>query len=302
MKSVLTLVLLMAGPVLAVTGDLESTFQKLREAESKKDAKLVMKLASDVFAMVREAESQPAPDSAVEKDYRAKHLAYLQDIENYAEYALYSTAVQSPPAVTIELVTEMEKQCPKSEYLDAAYAHYFIALTKTGASSKIPSVAAAALKNFPDNEDLLMVMADTAMNRNQMDGALGYAERLLGVIAKHPVPEGLPAADWQRKRTAMAGRARWIAGVVHSQKQQYFEADRDLRVALSLVQNDPTMYASTLFHLGVANYQLGATIRDRARVLEAASFSEKAAAIKGPLSMQAWRNAQAMKAEAAKIR
>jgi hypothetical protein len=57
-----------------------------------------------------------------------------------------------------------------------------------------------------------------------------------------------------------------------------------------------------LFHLGVANYQLGAAMRDRARVLEAAAFSEKAAAIKGPLSMQAWRNAQAMKAEAAKIR
>jgi hypothetical protein len=241
MKYVATLVLLMAGPVLAVTGDLESTFKQLREAESRKDVALVKKLAADVFAMVREAESQPAPESEIQKDHRTKQIAYMRDVQNYAEYALYATAIQSPPAVTIELVTEMEKQCPKSEYLDAAYAHYFLALTKTGAGSKIPTVAAAALKNFPENEDLLMVMADTAMTRNQMDGALAYAERLIGVMAKHPAPEGVVAADWQRKRNTMTGRARWIAGMAHSQKQQYFEADRDLRIALPIVQNDSTM-------------------------------------------------------------
>ena len=62
------------------------------------------------------------------------------------------------------------------------------------------------------------------------------------------------------------------------------------------------MTASALFYLGVANYQLGAATRNRTQMLEGARFSDQAAAIKGPLADQAWRNAQAMKAEAAKMR
>jgi hypothetical protein len=41
---------------------------------------------------------------------------------------------------------------------------------------------------------------------------------------------------------------------------------------------------------------------DKARVTEAAKFSDQAAAIKGPLQQQAWTNAQVMKTEAGKMR
>jgi len=62
------------------------------------------------------------------------------------------------------------------------------------------------------------------------------------------------------------------------------------------------MMAAALFYLGVANYQLGSATRNKARVLEAAKFSDQAAAIKGPYSDQAWRNAQIMRTEAGKMR
>jgi hypothetical protein len=41
---------------------------------------------------------------------------------------------------------------------------------------------------------------------------------------------------------------------------------------------------------------------NKARVLEAARFSDQAAAIKGPLAEQAWRNGGIMRAEAARMR
>jgi hypothetical protein len=200
------------------------------------------------------------------------------------------------------LLGSLEKQNPKSKYLDDAYASYFVALTKAGAATKIPGVAEAALRNFPNNEDCLMVLADRALSRNETDRALTYSERLITVLGNHPKPEGMSAGDWERKRSAVKTRAHFIAGVMHAQKLNYYEADKDLRAALPNLKDNPAMLATTLFHLGVANYQLGSQVRDRPRILEGAKFSEESAKIPGPLSQQAWRNAQIMKQEAQKVR
>jgi hypothetical protein len=282
--------------------ELEDAFNQLKEAEAKSDAALVKKLASTACALARAAVSAPAPESEFEKDAWAKRATWARDVELYAEYSLYATALKSPAPITVDLLGTLEQQNPSSKYLDAAYSAYFIALVKSGSGQTIPLVAERALKHFPENEDALLVLADTAMNRRETDRALTYAERLVNVMAKHSKPEAMSAADWERKRTAVTAKSRWIAGLMHSQKGQHYEADRDLRVALPLVRGDSTMLASTLFYLGVANYQLGAATRDRARIMEAAGFSEEAAKIKGPLSHQAWQNAQAMRTEAQKLR
>ncbi len=277
------LLLVLAVPAYARTDqDLESTFQRLKEAEANRDAGQVSALAADVFEL-----------AAGEQ---------FADVRLRAEYALYSTALAAKPEDTIALLSTLERLNCRSKYLDAGYSTYFLALQRTGQAARIPTVAQAALKNFPDNEDLLLVLADAAMARNQTARAASYAERLIGVVAAHPKPEGYAAQDWARKRDLVLGRARWMAGVAHSEKQQYGDADKDLRAALPLVKNDGAVLASTLFHLGVANYQIGATMLDKARVLEAAKFSDQAAAIPGPLSQQAWRNAHAMRQAAQQMR
>jgi tetratricopeptide (TPR) repeat protein len=229
-------------------------------------------------------------------------LAYLREIDTYTEYALCSTALQGPAAVTIDLLAALERQNPKSKYLGDAYGSYFLALNQTGAAAKIPAVAQKAIENFPDNEDALLVLADYAMNRKQTDRAQTYAERLLVVMRNHSKPAGVGAADWERKRTAALTRAYWIAGLMHCEKGQYFDADKDLRLALPLVKDNEAMLGPALFYLGVSNYQLGKTLMKKAQVLEAVKFSEQAAAIKGPYAEQAWRNANVMKTEASKMR
>ncbi len=295
-------VLLIAGPIIEVR-DLEVAFQNLKAAtESKKDAAEVKKLAAETCAMARQVLSAPPPESDTESEAWTSYVAYVRDIELYTEYALYATAVQAPPAMTVDLISTLEQQNPKSKYLNEAYAPYFRALNQTGGAAKIPALAEKAIPNFPNNEDLLLVLADTAMNRKQSDRALGYAERLIVVLAKHPKPEGVSSADWERKRSAALGRGYWIAGVVQSEKTRYYEADKDLRAALPLIQGNETMMGSALFYLGLANYQLGKMMMNKARVLEAAKFSEQAAAIKGPLSQQAWHNALVMKTEAGNMR
>lgn len=97
------------------------------------------------------------------------------------------------------------------------------------------------------------------------------------------------------------GRALWISGMVQSEQAQYSAADRSLRAALPYIEADPTLTAAALFHLGVVNYQLGRLTNNKPRVLEAAKFSDRAAAMKSPYSQQAWRNADVMRKEALKM-
>ena len=295
--------LLVAGPVIDIRNDLESAFQSLKEAtESKQDPAQVKALAAETCALARQVLSAPAPESDTETEAWARHVAHARDIELYTEYALFAAALQAKPATTVDLLAALEQQNPKSKYLGEAYGPYFLALNQTGAASKIPAVAEKAIANFPNNEDLLLVLADTAMRGKRADRALGYANRLVTVLNKHPKPEGASSANWERKRSAALGRGHWIAGLVYSEKTQYYQADTELRAALPLIQGNEEMMGPALFYLGLANYQLGKMMLNKARVLEAAKFSEQSAGLGGPLSQQAWHNALVMKAEAGNMR
>jgi hypothetical protein len=296
------MVLLVGAPAVVRTQDLESTYQSLKDAEAKNDAALVKKLSAETSALARAAIAEAAPEAAEEKDGWTKRVAYARDVDSYSEYALYAVAVKSQPATTVDLLAALEEQNPKSKYLDEGYAYYLYALSQAGASAKIPAIAEKGLANFPDNPDLLAVLADHSLAAKQNDRALGYANRLIASLGKHPKPEGMPEADWERKKSTSLGRGYWMAGVISGEKSQYAAADKNLRAALPLIKGNDAMMGPALFHLGVANYNLGKMTANKAKVLEAAKFSDQCAAITGPYAEQAWKNSAAMKAEAAKMR
>lgn len=292
---------LLAGPLIALPADLDTSFQALRDAVSKQDVAQVKTLAAETCALAREVVSTPAPSGEPEKDAWTKRVAYARDVELFTEYALYATALVTPSETTVDLLSNLEKQNPKSRYLDAGYAHYFAALTKIGQAAKIPRAAELALANFPENEDLLMVQTDTYLNRKQVSAAGPMAERLMNVMRRHAKPEDISAADWERKRSMSLTRAYWIAGLSHAEKNEYAMCDQDLRAALPLVKGSEAMLASTLFNLGLCNYHVGRQSMDRTRILEAAKFSDQAAAIRSPFQRQAWTNAHLMRTEADKL-
>jgi len=290
------------APLVITTGNLENAYQKLKDAAAAKDAVQVKILAAQTCALAREAISAPAPADDDEKEAWNNRVAYARDVELYTEYTLYATAIGAPPEAAVDLLAALERQNPKSKYLADAYGFYFHALNQTGAAAKIPDIAEKTIEYFPENDDSLAVLAEAAYSRKQSDRALGYAKRLTAVLNKHAKPEGMSAADWERKRGAELASAYWIAGVVQAEKGVYFEADKDLRAALPLVGGNEARKAAALFYLGLANYQLGKMTLKKAQVLEAVQFSKEAAAIQGPLAQQAWHNAQVMKDEAARMR
>jgi hypothetical protein len=288
--------------VVAVADELEDAIQSLKEATAKKDVDAVKKLAAAIYPMTCEIAAEPAPQGSDEKKIWEERVTYAKNAEVYVESALAGTAIQSPPAVMVDLIVTLEQYNPKSKYLDEAYGPYLVALNKTGAAAKIPGAAEKALANFPENEDLLLYMTETAMTRKQSDRALGYANRLTAVLNRHPKPEGVPAADWERKRSAALARGYWVAGVISADKGAWVAADKNLRADLPLIQGQAAMLGPALFYLGMVNYQLGKMTMSKAKVLDAAKFSEQSMVIDSPYADQARHNALVMKQEAAKMR
>ena len=295
-------IVLLAGPAVAVADDLEDAVQSLKDAAAKKDVDAVKKLAATIHPMTSEIVAEAAPQGADEKKAWEERVAYAKNAEVYVESVFYTIAVQSEPAMMVDLISTLEQQNPKSRYLNQAYGPYLMALNKTGAGAKIPAVAEKGMANFPENEDLLLYMTDTAMARKQTDRALGYANRLTATLSKRAKPEGVSAADWERKRSAALAHGYYIAGVITAEKGQYIPADKNLRAALPLIQGQPTMLGPALFYLGMANYQLGKMTLNKAKMLEAAKFSEQSMAIPSAFQDQARHNALVIKDEAARMR
>ncbi len=295
---------LSACPATVLADDLEDSFTKLKQAEEQKDAVQVKALAAEVHALAQQEISAPAPESDEEKANWKKRIEYVKEVDVHAEYSLFAVGTQSAPAVLIDLISTLEKQNPKSKYLDAAYGPYLYALGQTGATAKIPAIAEKAVANLPDNEDILAVLADHYFAANQGARAASYANRLTNALVNHPKREGYSAAEWEKRRSTLLGRGYWIAGVVHGQgdSRGYSAADKELRAALPFIQGNDAMLAPALFYLGVVNYQLGKLTLNKKQVLEAADFSDRATKIKSAYADQAWKNASIMRKDASTMR
>lgn len=294
-------VILFAGALAGVADDLTTSYNNLKEALTSKDAALVKKLAVETNAQARQVAATAEPGDAAERDALAKRKAFAGEVESYTEYALFAVAVESQGPVLIDLIGTLEGLNPKSKYLDDAYAAYFAAMHQMKESAKIPDAAEKAIVNFPNNEDLLLVLADHMLSHRQTAQAGAYAERLLGVMARHAKPETISAGDWERKRALALGRGYWIAGLAHGEKNEHFQCDRDFKAAMPYIKDNPQMLAPALFYLGVSNYYLGRSAMNHAQILEGSKYSEQCSKIPGPYQRQAWTNAHLMKTEADKL-
>ena len=276
-------------PLLAAPVDIEAALAQLKSFVEKKDPAQVKKLATEISLQSREAAAETAPDSAADKAAWQSRVGRAKDLDLYTEYALYATAVQAEPATLIDLLATLEQQNPRSKYLEDAYGPYFIALTKTGAAAKVPAVADKALGHWPNNSDILLVLADSAYQAKRYDRAATLGTRLSAAAGRKAKPEGVPAAEWDKKKAAILGHAYFIAGMSYYMQNDFFNTDRNLRPALPYIKGgDEATYANTLFCLGVADYNLGRQTLNKRMMLDGAGYSDQVAAMKSPLARQAW--------------
>ncbi len=273
----------------------------LKTAEEQKDPDLVKKFAVLTHEAAKLTLAAPKPRFEFEDEEEAwkQSIDFAKQVSNYAEWSLYSAALQTPdPAKKIELLETLKSRNPESEYVDQLTPIAFLAYRQAGQTDQAVALAESAVAAKKANEDMLLVLADYHFTQKK-DSAktLEYSQMLIDYLEGRQPPEGVSAADWQKKKDVSLGMAYWMMGVTHSSQQKYRDADRELRKAITHIKDNPQLLAGALFHLGVANFQMGSASGNEQQILDAFKFTKQCADIKSPFQAQARKNLAAIQSQ-----
>jgi tetratricopeptide (TPR) repeat protein len=273
--------------------DLDAAYNNLKAGEGKTDPDLVKKWSAATSAIARKIAAGPAAS-----DEDKQSVDHAKQVDTYTEYSLYAAALQTAdPAKVAELVDSLMERNPKSQYVSMLAGKYLTSLQQSGKADKASAMAEKIVAVDPSNADALLIAADSNLQRNHTDKAIAYATKVTEVLASKPAPEGISAADWEKTKQAMLGRARWIAGVGYGAENKFGPADKALRAALPAVTGNSQLTATALFYLGLSNYQLGKTLGDKPRIREGLKYFEQCSAIKSTVQDLALKNVRAIRGE-----
>ncbi len=268
----------------------EVAYDNLKASEAKDDPDGVMKWS----AATSKAARKEVAGFREGYDDKAR-LDYAKQVDTYTEYAIYAMSAKTTDAAKIvALVESLEQRAPQSPYLGKAYGRYLNALQQAGQKEKAGAAAEKELQRDPNNEDVLAFAASNSLQKNNAPETLTYAAKLAEVMQSKPKPDDIAEADWTKKKEGMLGLAYWMEGVTYNGQHEYAKADKSLRSALPLVKENAQLLPIVLFHLGVADFELGKTSKNRALLRDALKFSEQSAALKSPMQTEAANNVKAI--------
>ncbi len=275
--------------------DLDVAYNGVKAAEAKEDADQLKIWAGRSSAIARKfvASAKPPAD-----DDEKQHLEYVKGVETYSDYALYALAAKlKDPQKVAELGAALEEQNIKSQYMPQLSGMYLNALAQSGQAAKVCPAAEKLATADPKDLDALVSAANCGLQLRHYDRAVAHSAHLIEALGSRPKPEGMSDADWAAKKTMLLGRANWITGIAYASESKLGPADKALRAALPAVKGEPQMAATALFQLGLANYQLGKAVGDKAKIRDGLHFFEQCAAIPGPNQAQASTNVKAIRHE-----
>jgi len=281
--------------VYANTPDMDVAYAGLKAAEGKEDVELVKKWSARTSAAARKEIASAKPPT---NDEEKQQATYTKDVDMYSEYALYVLALKvKEPKETIDLIDALEKQNPKSQYLAEGAATYFEALEKAGEGAKACPAAARMAAADAKNAEAMLFAAQCSWTGNRADGVINYASKAVTALNSRTKPEGTSDSDWATKKATMLGSANFYIGQGYTMQGRYGPATKALRASLGSIKGNEAFYAIALFDLGLANYNLGKTVGDKAQMREGLRFFEQSAAMKSSVQDQAARNASLVRNE-----
>jgi len=276
----------------ANTPDMDGAYFALKAAVAKGDVEQTKKWS----ARTSEAARKIIGSTKAAADEDAKHeLEYAKEVDEYSEYGLYVVALKAQPKEEVDLVDTLIKQNPKSQYLYEVANSYFAALTKAGEGGKI--CGAAEKMGTGKNAEAMLQAADCAWRGNRAAGVLSWAGKAAEAINTRPKREGVSDGDFASQKSALMGTAQFYTGIGNAMDMRWGPANKALRAALPSLKGNQAYYGVALFDLGLANYQLGKPVGDKAQMREGLKYFQESAGIAGPMQDQASRNAKLVLAE-----
>ena len=273
--------------------DLEAARLNLQASRSKDDKALIKKYTELAEAIAQRVVTAPVigddPDEAATQKKREELAANLLA---QREYALYDQALNAAdPRKKIALLDQVLQLNPRTRYLNDVLLSYFLVYKQLNDATKTLTAAERVLQREQSHEDVLLFVADYYFRRKQEPRkVLEYCEKIVLLMNSKKKPSALSETEWNHQKALYSGLAHYRAGSVHVNDEQYDSADRSLRLALPLLQDNNTYLPAVLSSLGWTNYQL-------ARYSEAVRFYKQCLSYGGVYKEQAEKNLAAIKAE-----
>jgi tetratricopeptide (TPR) repeat protein len=274
-------------------------YQALEACEQKKDYEGIKAWSAKTREAADKVLESQKPTDADELENWNRDVDYAKQVKTRADYSLYAAAVQCPdPKMTVSLCEALEKQNPSSEYLPQAAGRYFVALRQSGQEPKAVALAEKMLAKDQTNEDMLVVAASHYMDPKSKDDdkALGYATKLVDLMNTKPAPQGVPPADWDKKKDSLIGLGYWMQGMIYGGQSKWPQTDKSFRAALPHIQGNDLL-APAYFYIGLADFRMSEGPKGNKALLgDAKKFNQLCANIKSPYQAQAQKNIAAMAA------
>ncbi|PYT22148.1 MAG: hypothetical protein DMG58_30665 [Acidobacteria bacterium] len=271
--------------------DLDTALATLKAAEAKKDPDQVKKWSDVTGPVAQKVIAAPQPKDEDEDDWK-KRVDYAKQVNTYSEYSLYAMALQTTDArKRIALIEDLQQRNPQSQYVGQMKPILFQAYRQAGDNTKAVAVAEKILEGEPNNDEMLLVVADSYLQQGKEPGkVVAYSTKLIDLMNSKPKPEGTSDADWENRKKTMTGLGHFMIGKLNFNDKKYGPADKELRVALPLVEGNSDLKAETLFLLGFSNYKME-------NITEALKFNQQCAAIKSRFQAQAAKNVSVIKSQ-----
>lgn len=272
--------------------------QALKAAEAKNDTALIVDWAAKTRASAQAAEKLPKPTDEDELETWKHEIDFAQQVQKYCDYALYAHALKATdPAAKIQAAESLIAANPKSEYVPQLNDPLFLAYRQANQNDKAAALGQKMQAEGKASEDVLLVLLDHHARAKDAAKVEQTALGMVEMMKTKPAPAGVDPAAWEKKKTTVTAIGLHVLGVGYSNASKFSQADKTLREALPLLDNEQ-MKAEALFHLGLANYKMGAGAKDGSKlILEALKFNQQCAAIKSPFQAQANVNIKAIRTQ-----
>ncbi|MEO8591954.1 MAG: hypothetical protein ABI759_01405 [Candidatus Solibacter sp.] len=228
--------------------DPEAALQCLKAAESRKDTAAVTRFGMTTGASAHKLATSEPPKEAAEMDAWKAQVAYAKQVEQYADYALYRTALESrDPKLVISLGESVRARNAGSEYAAKIAEPLFVAYRQANDQAKALALADQMVNAGGGSEDMLLVLANQYMEqKKEAEKIHSYSARIVQLMGQKAKPEGVSDVDWNSRRNLVVGLAHYMSGKQYHNDSNFAKADVELRAALPLVEGNAAIKPEVL--------------------------------------------------------
>jgi len=262
----------------------------MKAAEATKDPDTVRKWAILSSDLARKRAQVPKAQDEGDDAFKQR-VESANQLDTYAEYELYTAALQVPEAKKkVELLKTLEDRSPESKYLSQAYGVYFLALLQSGEIPAAVVLAEKLIAKGQGTEEMLGTAGDFYLHQNkEPQKVLDYSSKLLELANSRPKPDGVSDTDWQKRKSYLLGWGQWMMGAVYASQGRFNDADKTLRAALPFLEGNDEAKGGALFNLGAVNQKLN-------NLADAIKFYEQCSAVNSPYQSMATNNLKGLRA------